>query len=317
MSIQLEELIKQLPPDTDEKVRRAKDRFNSRIREALRSETRFYLRRRLDANDHRDEVITVPISILPGLPPRLSPREAQSIDETHRLSLLLAPYRHVLAALRDSSKEALENLIPALRGEVFAGPQLDGAEKNIDGAWRYAEFLLKKLNEFGLTKFILRVNSDVLGIYRYRANTGSRIELYWGIIGLVARDLGIPPEDLTCVTLAHELAHAYTHVGADADNRSWATAHFAKSMRELIEGLAQYYTERVCRRIEQEAPGAIRAYEVLLPHQPPPYQVHASWKESQPEHVRLAMLEVRRTEGGATLAGFETLLEKARDQLRP
>src|SRR3989442_15075119 len=70
MPILLEDLIKQLPADTEEKVRKAKDRFNNRVRD----ETRFYFRRRTDLNDHRDEIITVPTSVQAGLPEALLPR---------------------------------------------------------------------------------------------------------------------------------------------------------------------------------------------------------------------------------------------------
>ena len=51
------------------------------------------------------------------------------------------------------------------------------------------------------------------------------------------------------MVLTHELAHAYTQLGADIDGRRWAAASFAKAETELKEGLAQYYTERVLRRV--------------------------------------------------------------------
>lgn len=321
MPILLEDLIKQLPSDTEEKVKKAKDDFRESVRHALRAETRFYFRRRTDARDGRDENITVPIVLRPGLPEALLPKEKQSIDEKYRLSIVLAPYRQILVELRNSSRSAVEKLIPALQKDPVPAALLDGREKHLAPVWQYADALLRKLNEFELTRFILRVNSDVLGIYQYRVdklwdNPEPRIELYWGIVGLVARDLGVEVEDLTRVMLAHELAHAFTHVGTDADDHRWNTNHFAASAHELKEGLAQYYTRLVCDRLRDEAPGAIRAYDVLLPQQPPAYQVHKEWERANPEHVRLAMLKTRRCGGAATLVQFAIFLRDARKQLQ-
>jgi hypothetical protein len=48
MPILLTDLIKKLPSDTPDRVRASKERFNTRIREALRRETRLSLNRRKD-----------------------------------------------------------------------------------------------------------------------------------------------------------------------------------------------------------------------------------------------------------------------------
>jgi hypothetical protein len=49
--------------------------------------------------------------------------------------------------------------------------------------------------------------------------------------------LGCAVDDLAIVVLTHELAHAYTQLGADIDGRRWAAASFAKAETELKEGL--------------------------------------------------------------------------------
>src|SRR4029077_10395808 len=41
--------------------------------------------------------------------------------------------------------------------------------------------------------------------------------------------LGCDVEDLTVVVLTHELAHAYTQLGADIEGRRWAAPLFAKA----------------------------------------------------------------------------------------
>jgi hypothetical protein len=120
---------------------------------------------------------------------------------------------------------------------------------------------------------------------------------------------------LTGVVLAHELAHAYSHVGSDADDRYWSTDLFAKSDHELKEGLAQYYTMRVCQRIAESHPGLLNAFDALLLHQPDAYRVHAKWENATAERVRLAMLETRRTLRKGTLGEFKGRLQIANDQL--
>ena len=295
MPILLEELIQQVPVETEEKVKKAKEAFNARIREALRRETRLSLQR------HDGTNVAVPIRVVPGLPEPLIPRDKQSIEDTYRLSLLLAPYRQALISLRESGQTMANQLLPILRSDQLARSLLDGREISLMPAWQYADFLLKKLNEFELTKFILAINEDVLGVYQYKLRSGAaydepepRIDLYWGVIGLIARDLAIDVEDLACVVLAHELAHAYTHVGADADDHFWKTREFADSDHELKEGLAQFYSLLICRRLADTNAGPLRAFTALLPKQPDAYHAHEAWIDSTPEHIRLAMLEARR-----------------------
>jgi hypothetical protein len=163
-----------------------------------------------------------------------------------------------------------------------------------------------------LTGFILRVNEDVLGIYEY-GNAEPKIELYWGIIGLVARDLDVGVEDLTCVVFAHELAHAFTHVGSDANHVCWDSVQFQNTAHSVKEGLAQYFTELVCRHIKVR--GAHEAYERLLEQQPEAYRVQVGW-EAKPENVRFALMKMRRArmqERSLTL--FEQFLDEAAAQL--
>jgi len=316
MPILLEELIEQLPSDTEDRVKKAKDRFNARIRDALRRETRLSFHRADETN------VAVPIQIVPGVPVPLQPPDKQSIDDRHRVALLLAPFRHELTSMRDSGRKIVQELLPTLLRDSFARELLDGREQFIRGSAQYAEFLLQKLNEFELTKFILAVNTDVLGVYSYKVRGATydepepRIELYWGVIGLVARDLGVAVEDLTCVVLTHELAHAYTHVGGDADDHWWASRNFFDAAHELKEGLAQFYTLLVCSRFDDSSTGALRAFWELLPHQPAAYLTHERWEQSTPEHVRLAMLATRRSENQSSLDSFEVHLRNARRQLQ-
>lgn len=58
---------------------------------------------------------------------------------------------------------------------------------------------------------------DILGIYCFSGREAPRIELYWMAHALFASAFGVRIEDLALVTLTHELAHAYTHLGRDID----------------------------------------------------------------------------------------------------
>jgi hypothetical protein len=321
MPILLNDLISKLPSETEDKVRRAKERFNERIREALRRETRLSLYRGTgDGRDKRDDVIQVPISIDPGLPEALVPSDSQKIEDKYHLAILLGPHRERLTQLRDSGKSVAEKLLALLQNDPKAAALLNGGEAHAKGAADYADFLLRRLNDFQLTDFILRVNEDVLGVYSYKVHDGyedpkPRIRLFWGVIGLVAQDLGMKVEDLTGVVLAHELGHAYTHVGSDADDHYWSSTLFSACDHELKEGLAQYYTLRVCQRLKEFDPALLTTYEALLPHQPRAYQVHTEWNEATAERVRLAMLETRRNQYKGTLKEFRGRLQMANAQL--
>ena len=57
--------------------------------------------------------------------------------------------------------------------------------------------------------------------------------------------MGCKVEDLTMVVPVHELAHAYTQLGADIEGRRWAVNAFARADIELKEGLAQYYMRQI------------------------------------------------------------------------
>jgi hypothetical protein len=128
--------------------------------------------------------------------------------------------------------------------------------------------------------------------------------------------MGCRVDDLTVVVLTHELAHAYTHLGADIEGHRWPSSKFAAAETALTEGLAQYYTHRVLERLSSRGrySGARKIFEDMLPAQPDAYRSHEPWKKSSPEAVRLAMLEVRRRNEGK-LSEFNARLDRADEGL--
>ena len=329
----LEALLESIPSDTEERVRRTRDRLNQNIREILRQETGLRFRRTKqaiqqtllpseEARQGVSEAVTVRVQLVPGLPTSLQGRR---ISDRDRLAALIAPWRDSLEQLRDSAKDT-GHLAERLWNDPLGTALIGDSASHLSGVVELAERLLNEAQKFDLAKWILDVNEDVLGAYFYTVARQDRwghlirrdpwIELYWGVIGLLARVLAVDVEDLTVVVLSHELAHGYTQLGSDIDGASWEPADFAESDHGLKEGLAQYYGFVACRRLELSAANATKAFEALLKHQPQAYKTHVPWvKENKPEEIRLAMIQARRS-GQATLKQFNELLERAKRDLR-
>jgi hypothetical protein len=330
----LTDLLKFIPSDTEERVRQSRERFNQNVREVLRQETGLRLRR--STRDRVDQTnmfaqseyqpisadqISVRVELLPGLPLVL---RQKAIEDKDRLAALIAPWRRSLEQLRDSAKD-VEKLVKLLAADAV-GPTLIPTEpESLSTSIRLAERLLQESAVFNLAEWILDVNEDVLGVYRYtlpnpkkpseRRRNDSWIELYWAVIGLVARLLAIEVEDLTVVVLAHELAHAFTHLGTDIDGHCWTSKEFVTSDHALIEGLAQFYANVVCHKLTTVAPKAKTAFALLLKNQPTAYHSHVKWEdESSSEQLRLALLQIRRS-GAGKIVQFEGFLQEAKQRL--
>ena len=152
--------------------------------------------------------------------------------------------------------------------------------------------------EVGMMALFREVNEDVMGVYRPRSKA---IALHWIPIALIAKGIEVAIDDLTLVVLAHEVAHAYTHVGMDIGGSRWDTDAFIKTDLAVTEGLAQYYTfVYLAKHAEAErAPGPLAAYRKLLEHQGPDYHTHLAWigdddeATAPSEAIRLAMLDGR------------------------
>jgi hypothetical protein len=161
---------------------------------------------------------------------------------------------------------------------------------------------------------IRTIDRDWLGAYFFRQG---RIELYAPAIALWSKYLGVPVEDMAIVVLAHELAHAFTHIGRDIDGRVWATDDFAKADLFLVEGLAQFYSDRVCERLVRRRPAVRSAFDLLNENQSPPYCIFHEWKKIGPlvgEAVRHALIDCR-VSRIKDHAAFYSVLQAAHDRL--
>lgn len=263
MTISIQELIQRLPQNTEARVKGAKTKYLGAIQELMRKESGLLLNRKALVN-RPESSVSIPISVIPGIPTQL--RDI-SFDEEYRMLLPLLPYHSLLGQLADSAP-SVHKIVQGLH----SSPESSLYQKrsaDFDYLGRYSEQLLFLLNRVNPVKRILEINSDVLGTYQFSLSVKgkAKIELYWGVIGLVADMLSVSPESLTCVVLAHELAHGYSHNATDIDGERWDTYAFKNADLSLVEGVAQYYTHLICAKLDDRVPGAFGAYAELLLNQ--------------------------------------------------
>lgn len=136
-----------------------------------------------------------------------------------------------------------------------------------------------------------------------------RVELYYLPILLLCKLMETDIEHTAAVILAHELAHAYHHVGKDKDGAVWDT--FAESEPKIVEGLAQYYALRFVEEFESQFRGLRNAYDGIIKLQTGDYCIHEEWsREYKNEHVRFALIAARRN-SVTGYKDFEQLLKKS------
>ena len=252
--------------------------WNQRIRNQLTSEIGFQLRGR-----------QISVRVVDGLPAPLS----EKLEHTDALALVAlnrSLLKEVVGGTRFMESE-WNNVTGAGSGDGgTAGPPEIRLVRETAESW------LKLLEKHELGTALGEINEDVLGAYFYK---DSEVRIYWLAIGIYAALYSVPVEALTFVVLAHELAHAYTHVGADIDGHTWTTDEFASTDIAIIEGLAQFYTEVVCGKLKEQMPGALPAFETLLRHQSEIYRTHRKWigktERNSGEIVRVSLVECRRS----------------------
>jgi hypothetical protein len=190
--------------------------------------------------------------------------------------------------------------------------------RSLDEALGCAKDLSEYAARAELLKRLTSLNDDILGVYsrtaRMPPNHG-QIELYWMVIGAVARLLDVDIEALTAVVMAHELAHALTHLGLDSNRSRWGDG-FWNCDKGILEGLAQYYTHMTAKALKDERgyDHIWTAYSQLTNLQEQNgatiYVNHLEWvKTVSPEAMRSSLLELRRGHIKHNLLEFSDTLE--------
>ncbi len=265
-----------------DEVSRALKKWNQPIRDQLREETRFKF-------VSEGSMQSVPIRVVDGMPYPFS----EILEDIDPALLKLLLNRGDLESGRRSLRIVQNDFAAICEWVSQQAPDCKLPERqSIVDTTDFMAVLLKALAGIDLEKRFKRTTEDSLGAYFFMK---PKIELYWIPIALTAKLIKVSAEALTVVVLAHELAHAYTHLGYDIDGQAWPTRDFSKADLDVVEGLAQFYTSVVTRNLSARDPEPRRAYEAFLKLQGGPYLVHKTWGDDDKirEVVRGAMNETR------------------------
>lgn len=320
---------------THEEVVAAKDRWNQILRDRLRTATRLQLAgraRRRSPGEARvrltetEPSLSVPVRIEGEVPD--SVRRALARIDPRELDLLLnRPLLREVVRGMEFMAPHLDTMRSRLSERLFALDLRHADREDLGRVGETAEVWLESgdpgsvvgrfFGEGEKTDPQQPEHHDVLGAYFFRT---PEIRLYWIVIGLTALLLEVTVEDLTVVVLAHELAHAYTHLGSDIDRHRWDTGHFRHCDLEVVEGLAQFFTEHLCRELGDRLPGALPAFERLRDCQPLQYRAYRDWvgpeTTDRGEIIRVSMIECRR-KGVTGAADFRRTISRYRASVAP
>lgn len=293
-------------------IDRTVKQWNGIVRECLRKQTGLRLSTETEANavvGRNRKVRAVPVRIVGGLPVQFA-KEVQAIT---RQDIMLLMHMSKLDNIKTGTEFMVAEYEEISKLDASCVAELD----EIENVKKFAEVLLERIKKNDTAQQILKIDEDVLGAYFFRV---PEIRIYWIVIGVYSQILDLSIEALTVVVLAHELAHAYTHLGYDIDNRDWNTEYFACSDLHLVEGLAQFYTKVVCEQIEQRFPAAKEAFEELLKNQSEVYKEHENWSKKEAsghlgETVRISMIECR-SKGILERDRFQKIVERSQSNFR-
>jgi hypothetical protein len=124
----------------------------------------------------------------------------------------------------------------------------------------------------------------------YKMDNGN-IEVYLLPIIIYCQTKNIDFETFFIITLSHELAHLYTHLGLDKDNELWD--NFVNTDNYILEGLAQYYTREFINSIEEKIPDAKAIFKQLEENLSDCYTWYRNWNSSL-EQTYFSFIETRR-----------------------
>lgn len=294
-------LVRAAMPTAREQVDQAFRQWNGIVRDQLRNEMGLRL-------SIGTESQSVPVRILDGIPRPL----AESLSAFPDWEWMMLHRPDVEATVRGA------RLLAAHRAEAEA-LVTDRSTLATEGSFAdvaaSAEELLARFDKLDAIKRIVDCREDVLGAYFYRV---PEVRIYWVPISIVSRLLGVPVDALTLVVLAHELAHAYSHLGRDIDGEGWNTVSFAATDMTIVEGVAQFYTQVICESLRVRFPAAHQAFEALSSKQSGPYVTYREWidpTERGGEIMRVAMVECR-SRSMTRSADFTDAIDRHRTQVK-
>ncbi len=272
---ELESLLLEQDPKIKLRIEKAAKDYKIKIQTSLRNETALRLS---DSSGNA----SIKVKVVPGLP---------VVVRKRLVGVPIPPLPRIFVDKSSllSAETGLKYLGKSLKSlnRLVTDPHL--TQEEMRKALDYVQRLLNLFSVPGLgddvVEFIVEIDQDVLGAYFFHH---AEIHLYWLVIGLFSYKYGISPESMTAVAAAHEWAHAYTHLGADAGGKRWDTDAFASCSLITVESLAQYYGGLACRRLSNDC---FDAYMKLLARQPRPYRFHLDWFKDNPDEQETAPAE--------------------------
>jgi hypothetical protein len=313
---QLKDLIEQAGKGAKDQVESAKTRYLDQVRAVLRDLTRLKFSDRQGSDPQHT---SVPIRVMPGLPDPLNVIAEVELPSGERWGVeTIGLWKHDFGVLQTTCARLLPLAAILAENDVWR-ERGDRYETGLTAAQGIATELAEYAARAELLKQITSLNQDVLGVYRSAARLfpdRGHIELFWVVIGAVARLVGVDTEALTVVVMTHELAHAYTHLGLDSNKNRWEEGFWGCD-DGIIEGLAQYYTHKTVEVLRKERgyENVWTAYDDLTKLQKRNgavvYVNHLEWvKRISPEAMRQGLLDLRRNLIARDFVTFEAALEE-------
>lgn len=319
-SIWSEAVRRSLGDEPQTVVERTVKQWNGVVREYLRKQTGLRLSKDLESKrtgERNRKVRAVPVRVDSGLPIRFATAVRSITSRDVMLLLNRSKFESVVSGTSFMEEHYQE--LSKIQIDSSCIAKLDEIKSACGFAQGILEYIkgLEHIENNGQAGKILDIDEDILGAYFFNL---PEIRLYWIVIGVCSQILNLPIEALTVVVLVHELAHAYTHLGYDIDNRDWKTKDFAAADVPLVEGLAQFYTEVICEQIESRFPAAKIAFRKLLKNQSEVYKEHRNWSTSRDsehvgETVRISMLECR-SKGILDIGQFREIVARSQETFR-
>lgn len=302
----IRDLLVQRHRDLRERVESTYKRQNPIIRELLTKHTAL----RLSADTSRQHVA---VRVVDGLPEPLA-QVVETIPQREIWELIL---NHSLLQSTVAGLEFTDQRLNAIAAwqHISNTTELSTA---LSRSREFISWLAETLERTEILDRLARIDEDVLGAYFFH-NQPPTIQIYWMAIGIFAALQDTSVESLTVVTLAHELAHAFTHIGYDTDRQQWDTRAFSKTDPRIAEGLAQFYTEIVCQEFDKKnfGAGCSEAFIKLLRQQQSPYTCFRNWvgnATKRQEIIRSCLIQCR-TDQLTDYHDFEASLQEAAQRI--
>lgn len=216
MPLRVKEILLGVPGDARHRIQTIVDTYRDRIRDAVRDSVL------LSLGGRGRQRHSVTVELRDGAPRVVA--ETMFGDD---LGVALTAYRESFSASAECM--ALLARIPdRLIDEIRVDYLGKCPSSAVDDVGRFLKDMLARIDRESIVERILEIDQDYLGIYEPGKIAGT-IGIHWALIALCASRLGVSMEALSLKVLAHEYAHAFSHLGMDANGNHRRTVSLAYS----------------------------------------------------------------------------------------